>query len=138
MPSWNESKAASSKLPVVIFLMYSLFGDSAFHINLLCIQSYYKAFGADGKLTNFEKNCNAAMKAARITIEKNYGAVSTVFRMCNSDEGFKIAKKNPYALEQLLVSHLLVNCYNCMNGDTVSSNNTFGITSRVLEEYLRL
>ena len=118
--------------------MYIMFGDSAFHSNLLCVQLYYKAFGAGGQLTNFEKKCNAAMKAARITIEKIYGAVSTVFCMCNSDEGFKIAKNNPYALEQLLVSHLLVNCYNCMNGDTVSSNNTFGITSRVLEEYLRL
>ena len=50
----------------------------------------------------------------------------------------KIAKKNPYASEQLLVSHLLVNCYICVNGDQASSINAFGLTPPSLEEYLAL
>ena len=52
------------------YYMYRLFGDSAFSINLHCIQSHYKTFGIGGQLTDKEKRCNHAMKAACITIEK--------------------------------------------------------------------
>ena len=52
------------------YYMYGIFGDSTFIINLHCVQSYYMAFGLDGQLTDKEKRCNHAMKAACITIEK--------------------------------------------------------------------
>lgn len=120
------------------WLYYSVFGDGAFNIGKQCIQSYYRAIGAGGQLSDEEKKCNNAMKAARITIEKNYGMTSTIFRICNSREGFKLAQNNPYALEQLRVCHLLVNCYVCLNGDQASSDNTFGCNPPRLEEYLAL
>lgn len=84
------------------------------------------------------KKVNNALKAARITIEKNYAMIGNVFRICYSTENFKLAKKNPYALEQLRVCHLLANCYVCLNGDQASSINTFGCAPPTLEEYLRL
>ena len=120
------------------WILFSLFGDGAFSIGLQCVQSYYRAFGAGAQLTDEQKKCNFLMKGARITIEKNYGMTSTIFRICDSAEGLKIAKKNPYAIEQLRVCHLLVNCYICLNGDQASSDNTFGVNPPKLEDYLAL
>jgi hypothetical protein len=78
------------------------------------------------------------MRSARIVIEKNYGMVSTLFRICSLTEGSKIAKKSPAVLEQLRVCHLLTNCYVCLNGDQAGSSNTFNISPPLLEDYLEL
>ena len=117
---------------------FGLFGDTAFNLGYECIQSYYRAYGVGAQLSDAEKQCNNVVKAARITIERNYGMTSTIFRICNSKEGFKLAKKNPYAIEQMRVVHLLVNCYICLNGVQASSDNTFGISPPKLEAYLAL
>ncbi|KAL9189077.1 hypothetical protein ACHAXT_011567 [Thalassiosira profunda] len=117
---------------------YGVFGDTAFNLGMECVQSYFRAYGAGAQLTDAQKKCNGAVKAARITIEKNYAMKANLFRICNSKEGLKLAKKNPYALEQLRVCHLLVNCYVCLNGDQASSINTFGVSPPKLEDYLEL
>ena len=122
----------------VRFYTYSVLGDSAFTVGYGCIQSYFKALGAHGQLTEDQQRCNIAIKSARITIEKNYGMTSTIFRICNSVEGFKLAKNRPYALEQLRICHLLTNCYICFNGDQAGHNNTFGINTPSIREYLYL
>jgi hypothetical protein len=103
-----------------------------------CIQSYYRAFGAGAQLTDAQKRCNAVMRSARITVEKNYAMVSNLFRICETRDGYKIAKERPYAIEQLRVCTLLTNCYVCMNGDVAGSDNTFGLSPPMLSEYLRL
>ena len=79
------------------------------------------------------------MRSARITVEKNYAMVSNLYRICETRDGYKIAKKRPYAIEQLCVCTLLTNCYDvCMNGDVAGSDNTFGLSPPMLSEYLRL
>ena len=80
-------------------------------------------------MTDAQKRCNAVMRSARITVEKNYAMVSNLFRICETRDGYKIAKERPYAIEQLRVCTLLTNCYVCMNGDVVGSDNTFGLIS---------
>jgi hypothetical protein len=47
-----------------------------------------------------------------------------------------LAKRSPYALEQLRVCHLLINCYVCCNGDQAGSTNTFGLMTLSLGVYL--
>lgn len=117
---------------------FAVFGDGAFSLGLQCIQTYFRSFGVGGVLSDDESKCNNALKAARITIEKNYAMVSNIFRICKSVEGLKLAQNRPYALEQLRVCHLLTNCYICLNGDQAGSDNTFGVDPPSLEEYLQL
>jgi hypothetical protein len=114
------------------------FGDSAYNLGLQCIQSYYREFNHGAGLDDARARCNAAMRSARIVIEKNYGMVSTLFRICSLIEGSKIAKKSPVVLEQLRVCHLLTNCFVCLNGDQAGSSNTFNISPLLLEDYLEL
>ena len=53
-------------------IIYALFGDTAFNIGALaCFMSYFRAFGAEAQLTQWERMCNGAIKGARNTIEKN-------------------------------------------------------------------
>ena len=89
-------------------------------------------------MTDAQKRCNAAMKSARITVEKNYAMVSSFFHICETRDDYKIAMERPYAIEQLRVCTLLTNCYVCMNGDIAGSDNTFGLSPPMLSEYLRL
>jgi hypothetical protein len=118
-------------------VVYKLLGDGIFGLGLSCIVSYYRA--AVGRpLTQDEKVVNSALKAARITVEKHFSQQNVVFRICNYRYGFKLAQKHGYAVEQLRVCYLLVNCYNCMNGDQAGSTNTFGCSPPKLEEYLAL
>ena len=79
-------------------------------------------------MTNAQKQCNAAMRSAG----------SNLFRICETRDGYKIAKERPYAIEQLRVCTLLTNCYVCMNGDVAGNDNTFGLSPPMLSEYLRL
>ena len=120
------------------WVVYSIFGDSAFSIGVECCRSYYRTFTRGGQLSEEEKKVNNALKAARITIEKNYAMIGNIFHICESPEAFKLAKKNPYSLEQLRVCHLLTNCYVCLNGDQASCDNTFGCSPPKLEVYLAL
>ena len=75
-------------------------------------------------LTHEQLLCNRHASFARMSIEKNCGMTSSLFRVCADREWSKskLAKKKkaPYAAEQLCVSHLLVNCYVCCQGDQVS------------------
>ena len=120
------------------WLVYSVFGDSAFSIGLECCKSYYRTFTNGGQLSDEETKVNHALKAAWITIEKNYAMIGNIFRICESPEASKLAKKNPYALEQLRVCHLLTNCYVCLNGDQASCDSMFGCTPPKLDDYLQL
>jgi hypothetical protein len=87
-----------------------LFGDSIFCGLLQSITTYYHAIAPD-ILTVAELKCNAALRLARQPIEKNYGLTSCVQRICDTNRGYQLAKKHPYALEQLRVCHLLLNFY---------------------------
>ena len=89
-------------------------------------------------MTDAQNRCNAAMRSARITVEKNYAMVSNLFRICSNKDNYKIAKEKPSAIEQLRVCTLLTNCYVCMNGDVAGSDNTFGLSPPKLSDYLRM
>ena len=75
-------------------VLVSAFGDCAFNLGYQCIQSYYRAFGAGVQLSDEQKQCNAAMRSARITAEKNYAMVSNLFRICETRDGCKNCKGN--------------------------------------------
>ncbi len=81
---------------------------------------------------------NATFRAARMPIEKNYGLTNCVFRICGTERGYQLAKQHPYALEQLRVYPLLVNCYICFNGDQASGVNTFDCPPPCIDEHLQL
>ena len=125
---------AENGLPV----FYSVLGDSAYRAGgLRCVQSYYRSYNGQELLEGL-KHVNYHLKAARMTIEKNYGMVSTLFKICTVVDKNKLAKEKPYALEQLRVCHLLLNCYVCLNKDQASSTNTFGCNPPLLKDYLKL
>ena len=113
------------------------FGDSIFRGLLQCITTYYRVI-APNVLSSEEMKINAAFRAARIPIERNYGHRSCVQRICDSSAGLQLGKRHPYALEQLRVCHLLMNCYICLKGNQGSSVNTFDCSPPRLQDYLRL
>ena len=78
------------------------------------------------------------MKSAQMVIEKNYGQMANIFRICGVSDNYRLAKRNPYAIEQYRVSIFLTNCYICFNGDQAGSVNTFGISAPTIDEYLLL
>ena len=105
------------------------FGDGIFR-GLNTIKTYYRAtLGVP--LTAAMILLNSAFKAARITIEKNYGLSSTVFKVCENKNAHKLGQIHPYAVEQLRVVYLLTNCYICLNG-----THTFDLAPPTLEQYL--
>jgi hypothetical protein len=114
-----------------------LFGDSIFRGLLQYITTYYRAI-LPNVLTAKEVKINASFRAAWMPIEKNYGLTNCVFRICDTERGYQLAKQYPYALEQLGVCHLLVNCYVCFDGDQMSGVNTFNSPPPCIDEYLRL
>jgi hypothetical protein len=114
-----------------------VFGDSVYHGNLEMITSYYRAIPPD-VLTPSELRCNAALRAARMPIERNYGLQSCVQRICDTRRGSSYGSERPYAIEQLRVCHLLINCYICLNGDQASGANTFAYPPPSIDEYLRI
>ena len=114
-----------------------LLGDSIFRGNLQMITSYFHAILPD-VLTPSELKCNASLRAARMPIEKNYGLQSCVFRISDTRRGSSYGSQRPYAIEQLRVCHLLINCYICFNGDQASGANTFAYPPPSIDEYLRL
>jgi hypothetical protein len=124
--------------PVGAEVLFNVFGDLAFNLGHQCIQPYYRTFAAAAQLTDAQRRCNAAMRSAHITIEKNYAMVSNLFRICAEKDGYKIAKEKPYTIKQLCVCTLLTNCYICFNVNTMGSNNTFGLSLPRLSEYLSL
>ncbi len=124
--------------PVGAEVLYTVFGDLALNLGNQCIQSYYRTFAAAVQLTDTQRRCNAVMRSARITIEKNYAMVSNLFRICAEKDGYKIALEKPYTIKQLHVCTLLTNCYICFNGNTAGSDNTFGLSPPRLSEYLSL
>jgi len=117
---------------------YSALGDSIYNINLRCIRSYFKRYVGQPPLTAHERRCNLAIKKARESIEWSYASVSTLFRICSYPHHNRLAKKNPYAIEQLRAAHLLCNIYVCLNGDKSCGHNMFCCDPPVLEDYLRL
>eukprot|EP00984_Skeletonema_dohrnii_P023578 scaffold12661_cov104-Skeletonema_dohrnii-CCMP3373.AAC.1 len=56
---------------------YSALGDSAYHVNLRCICSYFKRYAGQQPLTNHERRCNDAIKKARESIEYSYGLLNS-------------------------------------------------------------
>jgi hypothetical protein len=114
-----------------------LFGYSIFCGLLQYITTYYRAF-LPHILTAKEVKINATFRAARMPIEKNYGLTNCVFRICGTERGYQLAKQHPYALEQLRVYPLLVNCYICFNGDQASGVNTFDCPPPCIDEHLQL
>jgi hypothetical protein len=76
------------------------------------------------------------MKSARMVIEKNYGQMANIFRICGVSDNYRLAKINPYAVEQYRICSFLTNCYICFNGDQAGSVNTFGISPPTIEQYL--
>ena len=119
-------------------VFYAVFGDGTFAMNLQCVQSYYRRFSAAVQLTADQLRVNYFLKRARETIEKSYAAIGNEFHICDVKKGMKLAKRNPHAIEQLRVCHLMLNCKACFNGDTASSTNTFGVCPPQVEDYLAL
>eukprot|EP00984_Skeletonema_dohrnii_P029575 scaffold20320_cov112-Skeletonema_dohrnii-CCMP3373.AAC.6 len=62
-------------------LEYSALGDSAYHVNLRCICSYFKRYAGQQPLTHHERRCNKAIKKARESIEYSYGLLSELFHI---------------------------------------------------------
>jgi len=114
-----------------------IFGDSIFRGNLQMITSYYQALPPD-VLTPAETKCNAALQAARMPIEKYYGLQSRAQRLCDTRRRSRYGVERPYAIKQLSVCHLLINCSICFNGDQASGANTFVYPPPSIEQYLHL
>jgi hypothetical protein len=51
-------------------VLFCAFGDSAFNLEMQCIQSCYREFCRGAELDDARLKCNAAMRAARIPIKK--------------------------------------------------------------------
>ena len=81
-------------------VFYTAFGDW-----------YHRPFGAGAPLTDEQNQCNRAMKSARMVIEKNYGQMANIFRICGVSDNYRLAKINPYAVEQYRICIFLTNCY---------------------------
>jgi hypothetical protein len=84
-------------------VFYSAFGNLAFNLGMQCIQSCYHDFNAAAQLDGAQRRCNASMRAVQVTVEKSYAMVRNLFHICGSTEGYKIAKRDSVALEQLRV-----------------------------------
>ncbi len=117
---------------------FKLLGDGLFAMGLSCIVSYYRAIPGIFHLTVAETTINYVLKSARMTIEKNYGMTNVVFRICNATDEYKLTRQKSYAVEQLRVCHLLVNCYSCLNGNQAAHSNVFDCIPPTLEDYLQL
>ena len=118
-------------------LQCMIFGNSIFRGNLQMITSYYRALPPD-ILTPAETKCNAALRAARMPIEKYYGLQSCVQQLCDTRRGSRYGVERPYTIEQLRVCHLLINCYICFNGNQASGANIFAYPPPSNEQYLHL
>ncbi len=114
-----------------------LFGDSIFCGLLQYITIYYCAL-VPNVLTAKEVKINATFKAAPMPFEKNYGLTNCAFRICDTTRGYQLAKQHPYALDQLWVSYLLINCYICFDGDQASGVNMFNCPPPCINYYLQL
>lgn len=115
-----------------------VFGDKIYRGNALQrITTYYDAVPPN-VLSLYERMCNAAFRAMRMPIEKNYGLQTCVQRICATEEGWNYGAARPYAIEQWRVCHLLLNCYICFNGDQASGGNTFACPPPDIDTYLRL
>lgn len=117
-------------------LRCKLFGDGIFHGALQNIITYFRSIG-NVPLSYHELTTNAAMRSSRMPIEKFYAHKDNLWDVCAHTAGH-LAKKHPYAIEQLRIVYLLTNCFNCFNGDQGGSVNTFGLTPPRIEEYLAL
>lgn len=117
--------------------IYSAFGDKVYGRNgLQCVRSYFRALGAGAHLTPYERLCNDRIKPCRETIEWSYGDVTKLFQLSGDPKNYRLGKRYPYAQEQIRVCHLLVNIYNCLNGDKTSA--MFDCRPPTLEDYLHL
>jgi len=107
---------------------YQALGDGVYGGNLRCIRSYFKSLAGQPPLTDEQRRCNAAIKVCRQSIEWNYGKVSNDFGICSHPKHNMIGKRNPYAIEQLRMAHLLCNISICLKGDqaSISTHKTIG------------
>jgi len=64
--------------------------------------------------------------------------MANIFRICGVSDNNRLAKRNPYAIEQYRVSIFLTNCYICFNGNQAGLVNMFGISAPTIDEYLLL
>lgn len=118
---------------------YQALGDGVYgNGNLRCIRSYFKSRANEPPLTDDQLRCNLAIKKCRQSIEYNYGSMSMHFKICDDKKHNMIGKKNPYAIEQLRIAHLLTNISICLKGDQGSGENMFDCAPPRLEEYLML
>ena len=113
---------------------YQVMGDGVYRTGFLeCVRSYFRP-----PLTQGQDYCNSKLKACRQSIEWSYGDISQLFAICDDPNSYMLAKRNPYAIEQLRVCHLLVNIHNCLNGGKASGHNMFCCVPPTLEQYLQL
>jgi hypothetical protein len=104
--------------------IYQALGDGAYGGNLRCIRSYFQSLAGQPPLTDEQKKCNIAIKRCRQSIEWSYGKVSRYFAICSHPKHIMIGKRNPYAVEQLRVAHLLTNISTCLKGDQASGKKS--------------
>jgi hypothetical protein len=114
--------------------IYSVFGDKVYgRAGLQCVRSYFRALAPAGTATEYQRICNARIKPCREAIEWNYGDVMKLFQLSADPMNYKLGKRNPHAQAQVRVCHLLVNIYNCLNGD--KTTDMFDCRLSTLEEY---
>jgi hypothetical protein len=114
------------------------FGNSIYRgVALQIVTTYYHAI-APNVLTFDERVCNASLRAARMPIEKKYGLQTCVQGLCDTRRGSCLGAAKPYAIEQLRVCHLLLNCYICFRGDQASGPSTYAMTPPNIDAFLEL
>jgi len=117
---------------------YSALGDLIYGVNWQCIRSYYRAYILPHLMTQQHRIVDAELRAVRQHIEFWYGKAANNFKVIADKKSFKLASHTPHAIELLRVSHLLVNIYNIIHGDTSSGVTQFDCPPPSLEEYLAL
>jgi hypothetical protein len=131
---WSQLNTMLNRLQNGLFpggLRYCVFGDRGFPYNGGCIRSHYGV--NDPRVGD-----NAALSAARISIECWYGFFADTFRVCSTFAPWKLREEHPHVNEQLRVAHLLANIYTCYNHNNCSNSMLGSRFVPTAQQYLHL
>ena len=107
-----------------LHLQYTLFGNLIYHSNLNCTRAYYWVVPPQVLMPK-EVIINTSFCASRVPIEHNYALNSCIHRLLATCCANCLSREYPYALEQLCVCQLLLNCYTCLNSNQDGHVNTY-------------
>ena len=117
---------------------YCLLGDGIFrHVaNGNNVLKSYHVPAPRLELAQWQIDENALFKSIREHIEHSYGAIEGTFALCAQKRFFKLKSSRSVAIESLVLSFFLYNCYTAENGN--STANRFGCIPPTLNEYLNV